>query len=98
MTSARPIETPCLPQACSSNWLELIFFLFRNTLLSDPTYAFSAGLVKGEMRASTGNFLTSLNFPPDLAVSQRDALRTLGKTQRVSQLPPSWGHQAKTAG
>lgn len=99
VTSARPVSTPCPASGRQQQQSRFdFFFLFRNGLLSDPTYAFSAGLTEGKMRASTGNFLTSVNFPPDLAVSQRDVLRTRGKTRSASQLPSSSSeHQEKPA-
>lgn len=57
VTSARPVRTPCpatgmqRQQPCFD-----FFFLFRNGLLSHPTYAFSTGLAEGEMKASAGGF------------------------------------------
>lgn len=98
VTSARPVSTPCPASGRQQQQPRFdFFFLFRNGLLSDPTYAFSAGLAEGKMRASTGNFLTSVNFPPDLAVSQLDVLRTRGKTRSASQLPSSSEHQEEPA-
>lgn len=52
----------------------LWFFLFKNVLQPDPTYAHTTGSGEGEMRACAGNFLTSVNFSQDLAMSQCDAL------------------------
>ena len=99
VTSARPVRTPYPATGMQQQQPHSEgFFLFRNGLLSNPTYAFSTGLAEAEMRAATENFLTSVSFPLDLAVSQQDVLRTRGKAQSASQLPSSSAHQAKHAG
>lgn len=97
MTSARPVKTPCPATGMrrQQSYFNFSFFLFRNGLLSDPTYAFSAGLAEGERRAAAGDFLTPVNFLPDLAVSQRDALTTRGKSQRGTLPPSVLGAQGK---
>lgn len=47
------------------------------------------------MRASAGDFLTSVNFLPDLAVSQRDVPMTRGESQRGALPPSVLGAQGK---
>lgn len=71
--SARPVRTLSRHRHAEATEV-LWFFLFKNVLQADPTtYALTAGSAEGEMRACSGNFLTSVNFSQDLAMSQCDA-------------------------
>lgn len=75
LSSARPVRTLPCPWACRINRSALIFFPFLKKTPSSLTLpTLTAGSAEGEMRPFAGNFLTSVNFFQDLAVSQCEAL------------------------
>lgn len=71
--SSQACQTFILPETCTSK-RQIIVSLLSKALQPDPTYALTAGSAGGEMRAFSWNFLTCVNFSPDLASSQCDTL------------------------